>query len=253
MRSPDWNQDELLLIGARLVENDWRQLRVYQQATHELAELLRALPLHDPAARDLAEFRSAGSISRKSADLITSRRDYNGGATKGGQLTKLVTEAFVTREAEMLQAARAIEAGIGSGQLVQIPEQPDEIGEDGTTAPEGRLLARWAISRERNPKLRKRKIDQTRKRGLPLQCEVCAFHFERTYGELGRDYIEVHHVLPLHISGPRETKLDDLALVCANCHRMCHRGRKVHDGASWRTPAAVRAQIEEAKRAGPPS
>ncbi|MBT2493868.1 HNH endonuclease, partial [Streptomyces sp. ISL-96] len=110
-------------------------------------------------------------------------------------------------------------------------------------SPEGRLLARWAISRERDPKLRSRKINQARQLGLPIQCEVCAFHFGRTYGALGEGYIEVHHVLPLHISGPRETKLEDLAFLCANCHRMCHQG---HRGTSWRTPAAVREEIEKA-------
>lgn len=243
MRSPAWTWDELLLICARVVDNDWRQLRVYQPASSELADLLRSLPLHVNEARDLAKFRSPASVSRKSADLITSRPGYTGPATRGGRLTRLVAAAFTSREAEMLQAARAIEAGIGSGELTRIPEQPEEVAEDGTTAPEGRLLARWAISRERNPKLRARKIAATHRLGLPVQCEVCAFHFGQTYGGLGEDFIEVHHVLPLHISGPRETKLDDLALLCSNCHRMCHRSYR---GASWRTPAAVRAEIEEA-------
>ncbi|MFF4230224.1 HNH endonuclease [Streptomyces sp. NPDC001820] len=248
MRSPAWTWDELLLICSRVVNNDWRQLRAYQPATGELAELLQSLPLHEAAVRDLPEFRSVTSVSRKSADLITSRPGYTGPATRGGRLTRLVAEAFTSREAEMLQAAHAIENGIGSGELVLIPPQPDEVAEDGTTAPEGRLLARWALSRERDPRLRRLKINQARSRGLPLQCAACAFHFERTYGELGRNYIEVHHVLPLHISGPCETKLEDLAFLCANCHRMCHRG---HRGASWRTPAAVRAEIEKAMQATP--
>ncbi|MFD3657970.1 HNH endonuclease [Streptomyces sp. NPDC058620] len=243
MRSPDWTWDELLLICSRVVNNDWAQLRTYQQPTHDLAELLRSLPLHGDAARDVPEFRSAASISRKSADLITSRHDYVGPATRGGRLTKLVTEAFVEREAEMLLAAQAIEDGIASGELHLIPEQPDEVDENGVPAAEGRLLTRWATFRERSPALRKRKIAQARRLGQPLQCSVCAFHFGERYGRLGEGYIEVHHVHPLHLSGPRETKLEDLAFLCANCHRMCHR---VHGGASWRTPAALRAELENA-------
>ncbi|WSC24733.1 HNH endonuclease [Streptomyces sp. NBC_01766] len=244
MRSPDWTWDELLLICSRVVNNDWRQLRAYQRPTQDLAELLRSLPLHGDAASEVPEFRSAASISRKSADLLTSRPDYTGPATRGGKLTKLVTEAFIEREAEMLLAAQAIEDGIASGELVLIPEQPDEVAEDGMPATEGRLLARWAISRERNPGLRKRKIAQALKAGQPLQCEVCGFHFGQRYGGLGEGYIEVHHVLPLHISGPRETRLEDLAFLCANCHRMCHRG---HRGASWRTPSALRAEMGEGR------
>lgn len=35
-----------------------------------------------------------------------------------------------------------------------------------------------------------------------------------------------------------QTKLSDLALICANCHRMIHRR------APWPTPKELRAQIE---------
>ncbi|WP_405820219.1 HNH endonuclease [Streptomyces sp. NBC_00838] len=247
MRSPAWTRDELLLICSRLVDSDWRQLRAYQASTRELAELLRSLPLHLGAAHELPEFRSATSVSRKSADLITSRPGYTGPATRGGQLTREIAEAFSAREAEMMQAARALEAGISSGALVQIPEQPDEMGEDGSTAPEGRLLARWAIFRERNPRLRKQKIAETKKLGQPVQCSVCDFNFSEIYGALGADYIEVHHVLPLHATGPRETRLEDLALLCANCHRMCHRS---HQGTSWRTPDALRQVIARGETDG---
>lgn len=114
MRSPSWTWDELLLICSRVVENNWRQLRTYQAATEELADLLRSLPLHDSAARALPEFRSAASISRKSADLITNRPGYARQATRGGHLTSLIAEAFTTREVEMMMAARAIEDGISS-------------------------------------------------------------------------------------------------------------------------------------------
>lgn len=240
MRSPSWTWDELLLICSRVVENDWRQLRVYQPATEQLADLLQSLPLHDSAARALPEFRSAASVSRKSADLITNRPGYARQATRGGHLTALIAEAFTTRRSEMMEAARAIESGISSGELVKIPPQPDEVDTAGYAAREGRLLARWAIFRERNPALRSRKIAEAKRLGRCIRCDVCRFRFVDTYGPIGQDYIEVHHIQPLHISGPRETRLDDLAFVCANCHRMCHRS---HLGATWRTPEALRTMM----------
>jgi len=56
-------------------------------------------------------------------------------------------------------------------------------------------------------------------------CSVCEFNFGDTYGELGIDYIHVHHLKPL--SEIRETyHLDpilDLRPVCPNCHSMLHR------------------------------
>ncbi|WP_371236552.1 HNH endonuclease [Streptomyces pimonensis] len=142
----------------------------------------------------------------------------------------------------MCQAAQAITESVSSGELHLIPPQPDEVDETGATAVEGRLLVRRALFRERDPSLRARKIERVRRQGLPLQCEICAFDFVRTYGELGNDYIEVHHATPLHVSGIRETRLDDLACLCANCHRMCHRSRP---GESWRTPAALRELMQK--------
>lgn len=57
----------------------------------------------------------------------------------------------------------------------------------------------------------------------------------------------LRHVTPLHTSGTRKTKLKDLACVCANCHRMCHRSRP---GESWRTPDALREEIRKSGQNG---
>ena len=50
---------------------------------------------------------------------------------------------------------------------------------------------------------------------------------EERYGELGRGFIEAHHLTPiaqLALSGrTRLSPRDDFAVVCANCHRMIHR------------------------------
>ncbi|WP_435240541.1 HNH endonuclease [Streptomyces cucumeris] len=243
MRSPAWTRDELLLACILVVENDWHELRESDPRTQELSRLLRSLPLHGDAVKSVPAFRSVGSVSRKTTDLATNHPAYQGKPTRCGRLDREVIADFISQPSRMANAARAIATGIRSGELQRIPEQPDEIAEDGVTGTEGRLLARWTISRERDPKLRKRKIDSVRRLGQPLMCEVCDFHFGGFYGAIGEGYIEVHHLLPLHISGPRETKLDDLALLCSNCHRMCHRGRP---GESWRTPTALRSEIRKA-------
>ncbi|MFD5267669.1 HNH endonuclease [Streptomyces sp. NPDC058335] len=237
MRIPSWTEDELLLAGALVVKNGWRELRTSNPQVHELSGLLRSLPLHGPEALALPGFRSPDSVSRKTTDFMTNHKHYAGKATRCGKPSLLMIEAFTQRESEMLEAAQAIEDAIGTGELHLIPPQPDEVDETGLSAIEGRLLVRRALARERDPKLRARKIDQVLRRGGSLQCEVCDFDFARAYGDLGEGYIEVHHVTPLHISGRRETKLDDLACLCANCHRMCHRYRP---GESWRTPTALR-------------
>lgn len=57
------------------------------------------------------------------------------------------------------------------------------------------------------------------------RCGVCGFDFEKEYGKLGRGFIHVHHVTPIHKIG-KEYKIDyknDLIPVCPNCHAMLHR------------------------------
>jgi 5-methylcytosine-specific restriction enzyme A len=59
------------------------------------------------------------------------------------------------------------------------------------------------------------------------KCSICDFEFARTYGELGRNFIHVHHVLGLasrtgRIRRPNPRR--DLRPVCPNCHEMIHIG-----------------------------
>jgi 5-methylcytosine-specific restriction protein A len=56
-------------------------------------------------------------------------------------------------------------------------------------------------------------------------CKVCTFDFEKFYGPVGREFIHVHHVIPIHTIG-KHYKIDyvnDLIPVCPNCHAMLHR------------------------------
>lgn len=57
------------------------------------------------------------------------------------------------------------------------------------------------------------------------KCAVCDFDFEEKYGSVGKNYIHVHHIIPLS-EIKKEYKLNtikDLIPVCPNCHAMIHR------------------------------
>lgn len=57
-----------------------------------------------------------------------------------------------------------------------------------------------------------------------LCCEACGFDFSVAYGALGEGFCEVHHLVPLSASSESvTTTLDDLAVLCSNCHRIIHR------------------------------
>lgn len=60
-------------------------------------------------------------------------------------------------------------------------------------------------------------------------CEVCKFDFYLVYGDLGEGFIEAHHKKPLserpeaEWSEELKSCVDDIAVLCSNCHRMIHR------------------------------
>lgn len=56
-------------------------------------------------------------------------------------------------------------------------------------------------------------------------CAVCRFNFEESYGELGRGFIQVHHIVPgLRVDADYVLDpLTDLVPLCPNCHAMAHR------------------------------
>lgn len=61
-----------------------------------------------------------------------------------------------------------------------------------------------------------------------LVCECCGFDFGKEYGKWGAGIIECHHRKPLsEIRSGQKTRVEDLALVCANCHRVLHRSTSV--------------------------
>lgn len=87
---------------------------------------------------------------------------------------------------------------------------------------EGHRRSAEVEMRSRNAKARLAALD----RGY--RCQICGFDFERTYGELGSGYAEVHHLKM--ISRAKEVRRvdpeKDLLVVCSNCHRMLHRDAK---------------------------
>lgn len=76
---------------------------------------------------------------------------------------------------------------------------------------------------ERDPRAVADKKRLALQRDGKLACEVCDFDFVERYGELGRGFCEVHHVKPIGGRKKRSTtSASELAIVCANCHRMIH-------------------------------
>lgn len=76
---------------------------------------------------------------------------------------------------------------------------------------------------ERNPYARKACVDY-----YGYSCTVCGFNFEETFGELGKEFIHVHHLTQIAKVGKEYTidPVNDLCPVCPNCHAMLHRRKE---------------------------
>ena len=100
---------------------------------------------------------------------------------------------------------------------------PDIEAEE-ISAREGAVSTRQHLHRERDRTIIAAKRRQVLSATGRLACSVCGFDFRKFYGELGSDFCEVHHLRSLaDADGEVQTRLEDLAVVCSNCHRMLHR------------------------------
>ncbi|MEV8092734.1 HNH endonuclease [Kitasatospora sp. NPDC085879] len=233
---PDWAWDELVLVCDLVARNGWKQIHAREgdPRVEQMVGLLHALPIHPPHVRG-PKFRNRNGVGRKMLDFETAR-DPDRKATKGGVGVLKVLEAFEQRPDEMAAYADRLRDAALSGVLDDLPPV-DDPQSGGYSAIEGRVLLQLHLRRERNQKLRREKIRQVTARGGALACEACGFDFARVYGDRGAGYIECHHIVPLHQAGEGRVRLDDLALICSNCHRMIHRQ------APWLTPPQLKDLI----------
>ncbi len=109
------------------------------------------------------------------------------------------------------------------GEALDEEEPRDSIEQGMAEALEGRKVTARHVRRERSAWLRRKKIEAAGERPV---CEACGFDFETFYGDRGHGFIECHHLTPVsELSLATRTRLEDLALLCANCHRMIHASR----------------------------
>lgn len=93
----------------------------------------------------------------------------------------------------------------------------------------GTLQERDREIHQRNPKLRQLCIEAY---GSEYKCLVCGINFVERYGEIGKEFIEVHHLNPIsETDGKHEVDpAKELIPLCSNCHSMIHR---LEDPADW--------------------
>jgi putative restriction endonuclease len=119
-----------------------------------------------------------------------------------------------------VRSARISEGVLDQYDIEDLKELPKREFEEGRR----RLVQHARLEKVRNSVLVREAKRLFKRRHGTLRCEVCNFDFEREYGPRGKDYIEAHHKTPIaDLDRPVTFTIDDLAMVCSNCHRMLHR------------------------------
>jgi predicted HNH restriction endonuclease len=244
-RNPPWSRDELILALDLYLTNPVSPPGKTSQAVRELSDVLNALGAQ-LGRGSAATFRNPNGVYMKmmnfrrfDPDVIASGKV---GLTRGNKDEEVVWSEYASDPARLATVANAIRAAValGGGEI----GSPDDI-DDTAEAAEGRILTRLHRTRERSRRLVDQKKRQALARSSVLSCEACGFDFAQAYGPRGQGFIEVHHTKPVHtLPEGGTTKLEDLALVCANCHRMIHSARP------WLSVAEVSALMAGQSKSG---
>ena len=110
-------------------------------------------------------------------------------------------------------------------EIVEVPI-PEEVKCDHhENLYEGAKTQIYVNSYERNRRARNECV-----RHDGAKCIICGFDFEKTYGELGRNVIHVHHLKPLNEIGEKYDvdPIKDLRPVCPNCHVIIHKSKPLY-------------------------
>jgi len=181
----------------------------------KLSSLLRILPHHENASKN-DSFRNPDGVAFKLQNL------HNVATGKGlsnvSEMDRQIWTEFQSRRAEVRALAELILAGIERTTALKNLVDPSDDEE----FYEGRILTELHKRRERDPRIRKRLLDSRRTRGK-LTCDLCSRQSIVDNSVFEDAIFEAHHTMPLSMASLRLTRIADLSLLCANCHRLIHR------------------------------
>ena len=231
MRNPKWTQDEVILtldFYFRHRDNE-RLLRKTYEPIQQLSETLNRLADTRQIER-LPSFRNVNGLIRYLGCIAVLDPNWTRNEWRG-RAGKIFEETWLhlgDKPDEVAALAQSILAHLEEAEKTGQPLAAD-IGDTDIDmlAPslEGRVLQVSHLRRESNPRLVEKLKDLRFDAQGFLDCDVCAFDYERSYGSRGHKFMEAHHRKPLSSLKPEGEKVHaaDYALICANCHRMIHR------------------------------
>ena len=227
-RNPPWTREELILA----LDLYFRVGRKHEGPSHpeviKLSQVLNSLPTHGGEGRSVT-FRNPAGVAMKLGNFLAHDPNYSGaGLTRGNRLERQIWDELSADPRELRALAGAIRTGMPEAASAPPVDEDAEFLE-------GDVLSRLHRSRERNRAAVARKKQDVLNRTGKLACEACNFNFASAYGSLGDGFAECHHTVPLaKLPGRRVVQLSELAVLCANCHRMIHKTRPLMSVVTFR-------------------
>lgn len=242
-RNPNWTRDELILALDYYLKHPGESHDDALPGIVKLSQEINAVgQLLGHATSET--FRNPNGVSMKLLNFRANDPAYiqtgRVGLSRGNKLEKELWDEFAHDLPRLKVVAASIRAWLdGADEAYDAASNANDEPEI-AEASEGRILTRLHRYRERDRSIIKRKKDSVHKAHGRLFCEACSFDFLETYGERGAGFIECHHTKPISEMSPgAKTKLADLALLCANCHRI------VHVRSPWLTIDQLKAILSE--------
>lgn len=217
---PTWTRDEVILALDLYYKHNPQTVRQEHPEVIKLSNILNAFPIH-PQNMRTSSFRNPNAVYMKLCNFLNYDPEYTGkGLDRGSKLDKQIWREFSNDKRHLSKLATSILSSYRNKSVTDY-----SYGEEEDSFPEGKVLYRRHKSFERNSTAVKR-VKSTGMANGNLVCSICDFDFLRTYGEIGKGFIECHHTTPVSKYGTtKSTRIADLVLVCSNCHRMLHRKR----------------------------
>lgn len=213
--NPKWNREETILaldlyngfeggIGSKSSEE-----------VLELSNFLRNLPYHQTSKKN-DTFRNVDGVYFKLQNLRSALTGE--GLNHTSKMDKAIATEFGDKPEEVARLAKLIRASA----KILTPEDYEVTDDFEDEFHEGKSVFASHRRTERNKKLRGkflRRLDDA-----DLKCGICGLERPHLNRSVHESLFELHHVLPLsENTGARITRLSDVVLLCASCHRAIHK------------------------------
>ena len=212
--NPNWTREETALALELYFSIGEKMPSSSDEKVITLANFLRAMDIHKDAQKN-DKFRNPDGVAFKIGNL---RAIATG---KGLKNTSRMDQEVWDEFGSDLDSLRKFCDNIRAGIEVLKKEPEIEEDEEDFEFDEGKVLTKLHKTRERNKSLRKKLINKLKKSN-ELYCEMCGIVPKVNLGQFGLRMFECHHIIPISESVREKTKLSELSLLCANCHRLIH-------------------------------